>query len=180
MRKIAFTKFAVMSAAIGAIALPAAAQAQSNDEPKVETYIGASAGIHDLGIGLPNDDGGIYGVVAGVDVPVGETLFVGAEGNYHIGDGAIDSEYGAAARIGVRVGDSAKVFVRGGYQEVDFDVENLLGVNPPAGFDTTDGDYLVGAGVEFGLGDSPIRFRAGIDTIAFDSTRATAGVLFAF
>ena len=80
----------------------------------------------------------------------------------------------------MRVGERSKVFVRGGYQEVEFDVRNLLGVNPPAGFDNTDGDYLVGAGVEFGLGDSPISFRAGIDTIAFDSTRATAGVLYSF
>jgi len=178
MRKIAFTKFAVIGAAIGAVALPAAAQAQSATGPEI--YIGASAGIHDLGLGLPDDNGGIYGVVAGVDFPVGETVFVGAEGNYHFGDGAIDNEYGIAARAGVRVGESAKLFVRGGYQEVDIDVRNLFGVTPPAGFDTTDGDYMVGAGVELGLGDSPIRFRAGVDTIAFDTTRATAGVLFAF
>jgi len=180
MRKIAFTKLAVIGAALGAITLPAAAFAQSNDDPQIEPYVGLSAGVHDLGIGLPDDNGGIYGVVAGVDVPVGETFFVGAEGNFHLGDGAIDSEYGIAARAGVRVGDNAKLFVRGGYQEVDFDVGNLLGVNPPAGFDTTDGDYMVGAGVEFGLGDGPIRFRAGVDTIAFDSTRATAGVLIGF
>ena len=175
MKKIAFTTLAAM----GALAVPAAAQAQ-DDTSKPEVFIGASAGIHDLGSGIPNDDGGIYGVVAGVDFPVGETFFVGAEGNFHFGDGAIDNEYGIAARAGVRVGDNTKLFVRGGYQEVDIDVFNLVGVNPPAGFDTTAGDYLVGAGIEFGLGDSPIRFRAGIDTIAFDSTRATAGVLFAF
>lgn len=180
MRKIAFTKLAVIGTALGAITLPAAAFAQSNDDPKVEPYVGLSVGVHDLGLGLPDDNGGIYGVVAGVDVPVGKTFFVGAEGNYHIGDGAIDSEYGIAARAGVRVGDNAKLFVRGGYQEVDFDVGNLLGVNPPAGLDTTDGDYMVGAGVEFGLGDSPVRFRAGVDTIAFDSTRATVGVMFGF
>ncbi|MBY0342508.1 MAG: outer membrane beta-barrel protein [Sphingomonadales bacterium] len=174
MNKIAFTTLA----AIGAMALPAAAQAQNND-PKVETYVGVTAGIHDLGIGLPDDDGGIYGVVAGVDVPVGNTLFVGAEGNYNIGDGAIDSEYGIAARAGVRVGDSAKVYVRGGFQEVDFNLSRF--VTPAVvGLDDTDGDYLVGAGVEFGLGDSPIAFRAGIDTIAFDSTRATVGVLYKF
>ena len=174
MNKIAFTTLA----AIGAMALPAAAQAQNND-PKVETYVGVTAGIHDLGIGLPADDGGIYGVVAGVDVPVGNTLFVGAEGNYNIGDGAIDSEYGIAARAGVRVGDSAKVYVRGGFQEVDFNLSRF--VTPAVvGLDDTDGDYLVGAGVEFGLGDSPIAFRAGIDTIAFDSTRATVGVLYKF
>jgi len=175
MKKIAFTTLAAM----GAIALPAAAQAQSTTQGP-EVYVGASAGIHDLGSGIPNDDGGIYGIVAGVDVPVGETFFVGAEGNFHLGDGAIDNEYGIAARAGVRVGSNAKVFVRGGYQEVDIDVRNLVGVTPPPGFDTTVGDYLVGAGVEFGLGDGPVRFRAGLDTIAFDSTRATAGVLFAF
>ena len=118
--------------------------------------------------------------MAGVDVPVGKTFFVGAEGNYHIGDGRIDNEYGIAARAGVRVGDNTKLFVRGGYQAVDVDVFNLVGVTPPPGFDTTADDYLVGAGIEFGLGDSPVRFRAGIDTIAFDSTRATAGVVFAF
>jgi opacity protein-like surface antigen len=175
MTKVAFSAFAALTA----ITLPAAAQAQSNSEAKPEVYIGASAGIHDLGIGLPDDDGGIYGVIAGVDFPVGNTFFVGAEGNFHIGDGAIDSEYGAAVRAGVRVGDNAKLFVRGGYQEVDFDLSNF--VTPAVvGLDDTDGDYLVGAGVEFGLGDSPIRFRAGVDTIAFDSTRATIGVLYAF
>lgn len=167
-------------AALGVIAVPAAAQAQSTTTQGPELYVGASAGIHDLGIGLPDDNGGIYGVVAGVDFPVGDTFFVGVEGNYHFGDGAIDSEYGVAARAGVRVGERGKVFVRGGYQEVEFDIRNLVGVNPPAGIDNTDGDYLVGAGVEFALGDSPISFRAGIDTIAFDSTRATVGVLFAF
>lgn len=178
MRKIAFTTPAVLGAAMAAIALPAAAQAQTNDN-QPEFFIGASAGIHDLGSGLPNDDGGIYGIVAGVDVPVGKTFFVGAEGNYHIGDGRIDNEYGIAARAGVRVGETGKIFVRGGYQEVDFDLSGLI-TPPVVGFDDTDGDYLVGAGVEFGLGDSPIRFRAGLDTIAFDSTRATVGVLYKF
>ena len=41
MRKIAFTSLAAM----GAIALPAAAQAQSNEDPQVETYVGASVVI---------------------------------------------------------------------------------------------------------------------------------------
>jgi opacity protein-like surface antigen len=173
-------KIAIMTlAAMGAVAVPAAAQAQTNDDPKVEAYVGATAGMHDLGIGLPDDDGGIYGVVAGADVPLGKTFFVGAEGNYNLGDGAIDSEYGVAARLGVRVGSTGKVYVRGGYQEVDFDLSRFV-TTPVVGLDDTDGDYLVGAGVEFGLGDSPVAFRAGIDTIAFDSTRATVGVLFKF
>lgn len=178
MKNIAFTSLA----AVAAMALPAAAHAQSNEDPKVEAYVGASAGIHELDLGIPGDSAGIYGVVAGVDVPVGKTFFVGAEGNYHIGDGPIDSEYGIAARAGVRVGETGKIFVRGGYQEVDFDLVNILGgPGPiPPGTDTSDGDYLVGAGVEFGIADTPIRLRAGIDTIAFDTTRATVGVLYAF
>jgi hypothetical protein len=176
MGKIAFTTLA----AFGAITLPAAAQAQATDA-KPEVYIGASAGIHDLGFpdAAGNDDGGIYGVVAGVDIPVGETFFVGAEGNYHVGDGAIDSEYGIAARAGVRVGENTKLFVRGGFQEVNRELGQFL-LPQVIGLDDTDGDYLVGAGVEFGLGDGPVRFRAGIDTIAFDTTRATVGVLFGF
>lgn len=178
MKTVTFTTLA----ALGAIALPASAQAQSNDAPKVEPYVGASLGIHDLGLGLPDDSATIYGVVAGVDVPVGDKFFVGAEGNFHFGDGPIDNEYGIAARAGVRVGKTGKVFVRGGYQEVDFDLVNILGGPGPVppGTDTSDGDYLVGAGVEFGLGESPVRFRAGIDTIAFDTTRASVGVLLAF
>lgn len=174
MKKTAFIAFT----AFGALALPAAAQAQSNDAPQVETYVGVSAGIHDLGLDVADDDGGIYGVVAGVDVPVGDTLFVGAEGNFHLGDGAIDSEYGIAARAGVRLGEASKIYVRGGYQEVDVDLANF-GI-PAGSVDDTDGDYLVGAGVEFGLKESPVRFRAGVDTISFDSTRATVGVLLAF
>lgn len=180
MKNLAFTKPALIGAALSAIALPATAHAQSNDAPKIEPYVGASIGIHDLGVGVPGDDGGIYGVVAGVDVPVGKTFFVGAEGNYHFGDGPIENEYGIAARVGARVGKTGKIFVRGGYQEVELDLVTILGGNPPPGVDNSDGDYLVGAGVEFGLGDTPISFRAGIDTISFDSTRATAGVLFKF
>lgn len=174
-------KFAFMTlAAIGATAFPAAAQAQSNSGSDVEPFVGVSVGYHDLGADLTDDDGIIYGVFAGVDVPVGETFFIGAEGNFHLGENAIDSEYGVAARAGVRVGEASKLFVRGGYQEVDFDFGNFI---QPAviGLDDTDGDYLVGAGIDFGLSqDSPLRVRAAIDTIAFDSTRATVGVLLAF
>jgi hypothetical protein len=71
------------------------------------------------------------------------------------------------------------LFVRGGFQEVNRELEQFL-LPQVIGLDDTDGDYLVGAGVEFGLGDGPVRFRAGIDTIAFDTTRATVGVLFGF
>ncbi len=169
---------AVTAVIVSGIAMPGIAHAQTTGA--AEPYVGASVGHHDIGAGFPDDDGVIYGVVAGVDFPVGQTFFVGAEGNYHLGDGIIDSEYGIAARAGVKVGDATKLYVRGGYQEVDFDFAELAGVAVPAGFDTTDGDYLVGAGIEYAIGGGPIKLRGGIDTIAFDTTRITGGVLFAF
>lgn len=166
--------------AAGALALvPGVAMAQSSDNA-VEPYVGVSAGYHDLGLGIPGDNGGIYGGVAGVDVPVNGPIFVGVEGNYHFGDGAIDSEYGVAGRIGYKIGDRSKVYVRGGYQEVDLDLVSILGGDPPPGADDSDGDYLVGVGGDFGLGESPFRLRLAADTISFDSTRLTAGVLYSF
>ena len=71
MKNLAFTKPALIGAALSAIALPATAHAQSNDAPKIEPYVGASIGIHDLGVGVPGDDGGIYGVS---DVPIAVSL----------------------------------------------------------------------------------------------------------
>src|SRR3546814_12965869 len=103
-------------AAIALALVPGAAMAQSS-ENAVEPYVGVSAGYHDLGLGIPGDNGGIYGGVAGVDVPVSGPLFIGVEGNYHFGDGAIDSEYGVVGRLGYQIGDKSKVYVRGGYQE---------------------------------------------------------------
>lgn len=178
MHKLVFTALA----SAGAIALPTAAHAQADTASTQgpEVYVGASAGIHNFDLGLPTDDSGIYGVVAGVDFPIGDRFFVGAEGNFHFGDGAVDNEYGIAARAGVRVGNTGKVFLRGGYQEVDFDLNHIFGLTVPPGTDTSGGDYLLGAGAEVGLGDSPVRLRAGIDTIAFDSTRATVGLIYAF
>ena len=171
------TKILLASAALIA---PTAIYAQ--DEPaQAEVFVGPSVGYHDLGIdlgigGIDDDGGFIYGAVAGVDVPVGESAFIGGEANYHFGTDLIDSEYGIAARAGVKLDGGAKLFLRGGYQEVDFD----LGPFENAGFDDDDGDYLVGAGADFPLGDGPAQLRFGVDTIAFDTVRGTASVLFAF
>ena len=123
---------------------------------------------------------GLVRLEAGVDVPVNDTLFVGVEGNYNIGTDAIDDEYGVAARLGIRPSDNTKLYVRGGYQEVDLDLEAILDAELPDGLEDSDGDYLVGVGGEFGLPGSNIAIRAGVDTIAFDSLRATAGVVIGF
>lgn len=172
MKKITLLSMAA-AVSLGAVS---AAQAQTAAEP----YIGLSGGYHHLGInGLGDDDGAVYGVVAGVDVPVGDKLKLGIEGNYHLGSNAIDSEYGVAARLAFPVGATSQLFVKGGYQEVDLDLGNF--VTPAViGLDDTDGDYLVGVGGEFGLGEGPARVRLGVDTIGFDTVRATAGVVFKF
>ncbi|MHA6333650.1 hypothetical protein ACXYL9_08180 [Qipengyuania sp. CAU 1752] len=162
-------------AATAIFATPALAQ---NPAASVEPYVGASIGYHDIGVGVPDDDGMIYGVVGGVDFNAGDTFFIGAEGNYHLGDGVIDSEYGIAARAGIKAGGS-KFYVKGGYQEVDFDLVRIAGP-AAAGLDDTDGDYIVGVGADIGLPGDAIKLRLAADTIAFDSTRLTAGVLFSF
>jgi len=191
MRKIAFTTLA----ALGAITLPAAAQAQ-NASSEAEVTVGASVGLHDLGLDLGDldaddgdfddlnidDSGEIYGGFVAVDVPVGENLFAGVEGNAHFGSGPIDAEYGLSARLGFRTEGGAKIYARGGYQWVDLDAGNLIGVpdfdESEFDLDTTEGDYLVGAGVEFPL--NSLVLRANVDTIAFDTLRGTVGVGFKF
>ena len=174
------TKLSLLAAsAVASLALSTGAAAQDT-APTAQPYIGLSGGYHSLGIsGVSDDNGAIYGVVAGVDFPLGETLNLGVEGNYHLGTNAIDSDYGVAARLGFPIGESSQLFVKGGYQWVNIDIGNFVA---PAvvGLDDTDGDYLVGVGGEFGLGDGPAKLRVGVDTISFDTVRATAGVIFKF
>lgn len=160
-------------------AVPALAQAPAGIQP----YVGLSGGYHDLGSNpIGDDDGAIGGVYAGVDVPVSGNFVIGVEGNFHLGTNAIDSEYGGAARLGYRFANGGLAYVRGGYQEVNFDLGNLTGIPvPPGGFDDTDGDYLVGIGGEFPLGASGrTKLRVGVDTIAFDTVRPTVGISFGF
>ena len=186
-------KFALAAMAASFVALPAAAQAQ---ELGADVTVGVSGGYHDLGVDgdveavFPQaeiDDGSaIIGGFVAVDVPIGTSAFIGAEGNLHFGTGAIDSEYGASVRLGIRDAGGAKYYIRGGYQEVDLDYAEIItipGLNLTDddfdGLDDTAGDYLVGAGVEFPLGESTL-LRVNLDTIAFDSVRATAGFGFRF
>ena len=166
---------------VATLAVPCVAHAQ---DANAETFVGLSAGYHDLGVDDDSfdidDTGAIFGVVAGVDFPVSENFFIGVEGNYHFGTDAIDNEYGVAARFGVRTGEGSKIYARAGFQEVDLDLEAILDTELPDGLEDSDGDYLLGIGGEFGLGGRNAALRLGVDTIAFDSLRATAGVVFNF
>lgn len=181
MKKIAITTIA----ALGAIALPTAAQAQ--DTAKPEVTIGASVGLHDLAVDVDDADldgfdidesGEIYGGFAAVDFPLGKSLFAGVEGNAHFGSGPIDAEYGLSARLGLKTNGGSKIYARGGYQWVDIDAGNLIGEpdfdEDDFDIDTTGGDYLVGVGVEVPV--SSVVLRANVDTIAFDTLRGTVGV----
>ena len=166
-----------------AFALPTAAQAQ--DVLPGEGFIGVQAGVHDLDLGEIEDDfgvdlestGTIVGAFAGYDLPLGPGAFVGAEVNYNFGFGAIDSEYGIAGRLGAKLPGGAKIYARGGYQQVEFDFSEITGVDDESlfdGIDDSDGDYLLGLGADFGLGNTLLRVN--LDTVSFDTVRATAGV----
>jgi len=184
MKKISFA-----AAAAIAIALPGVAQAQ-DAATSVTPYVGAQVGLHNLGIdeddfagvpGLDIDDSAIiYGAYAGVDFGIAPNAVIGVEGNFNLGNGPIDSEYGIAGRVGYRTANGSVFYVRGGYQWIDLDAERLTGVSPlPAGIDDDGGDYLVGVGADIATGGAA-RFRVGVDTLAFDTFRPTVGVNFAF
>lgn len=170
--------------AVAVATVPSAAFAQ-----EAEPFVGVSAGYHDLGVtdgdvvGIEVDDASpIFGVVAGVDFPLSERIFAGVEGNFHFGTDVIDTEYGASLRLGIMASSGSKFYVRGGYQEVDIDPSEVVDVDVGDdvfdGIDTSTGDYLVGAGADIPIGPGALRLN--VDTIAFDSFRATTGFVITF
>jgi hypothetical protein len=122
-----------------AMMTPAAALAQDSNE--TETFIGVSAGYHDLGIGSDEAEG--------FDI--------------------VDSS-------------GTKYYLRGGYQEIELDVEEILNVELDDGdldgVDTSDGDLIVGAGIDIPLAGGKLRFN--VDTVSFDTVRGTTGFVFSF
>lgn len=187
-------KISIAAAAALAIALPGVAQAQVAT-PSATPYAGVQVGLHNLGLdedefagipGLEIDDSAlIYGGYAGVDFNVARNAVIGVEGNFNLGNGPIDHEFGVAARVGYRTDNGSVIYVRGGYQWVNLDPSGLTGVDisdaafEAAGGDDTGGDYLLGVGADIATG-SGLRFRVGVDTLAFDTLRPTVGVNFAF
>lgn len=193
--------------ALGALALsiPGVAAAQSANF--AGPYVGASVGYTDfdadsdidetefeesffngLGYGI---DGVTFGGYLGYNAAVGPNMIVGVEGNGGIGTSEIDGEYGITAHVGFVPSDNMMVFLRGGYQEINFDTGNILEefgqLNPgleedidddDLGLDDTQGDYTVGAGAEFGAG--PGAFRVAVDTIAFDTLKVSGGYTYRF
>ena len=185
-------KKSIVTAAV-AVAAASAMPAQAQDTAStIHPYFGAQVGYHDLGVPedlappLTLDDSGmIYGVYGGVDFDLGSRFVAGIEGNYNLGRSAIDSEYGAAARVGFRTRTGSILFVRAGYQWVDLDVEAFTGVpNLPGGLPDTVDDFLVGGGADIVMngdpGESQARLRIAVDTVSFDTIRGTVGINFTF
>jgi opacity protein-like surface antigen len=185
-------KFALIAgAAVLPVALPGVAHAQ--ETAGASTYIGAQVGLHDLGVSADDADADdfdiddsavVYGVYGGVDFNLGGSAIVGVEGNYSMGNGPIDAEYGIAGRIGARTGGGTVIFARLGYQWVNVDPEGLLGidedlVDDDEDLDDTIDDYLVGVGVDIAAGPN-MGFRIAVDTISFDTLRPSVGLHFKF
>jgi hypothetical protein len=170
----------ILAAAIEA-SLPAVASAQ--ETPAMEAYVGLLGGGHvfdrqsEFGsvprYGAMN--GQLLEAVGGVNLPLGDSFFVGAEGNVAKGIQDIDWEYGAKGRFGLRSHDGGLLYVSAGHQWV----------NGRRGF-ADHHDWSYGFGVEMpysafsaGTGKSP-RLRFSVDTYDFDSIRPMAGIVFGF
>src|SRR5687767_10010168 len=132
MKKIAL----LASDIIMPFAIPSVAHAQETSS--AHPYVGVGVGLHNLGIdeneidtgGFDLDDSALtYGVYGGVDFDIGGSAVMGVEGNFNLGNGPIDSEYGIAGRIGYRAKGGTVIFARGGYQWINIDGAGLIGVD---------------------------------------------------
>lgn len=175
-------RFSTLGVAAVALAAAAPAAAQDGGATVAKAYVGVVGGYHDLGNGAPGKNGGaIVGGVVGFDVPLSGPVSIGVEGNAEYGFDAVDHEYGVAARLAYNFPSGGLAYVRGGYQWVNVDINQIAGVNL-SGFDIPDvaKDYLVGVGGELPLGKPNLRLRVGIDTVSFDTIRPTAGIILGF
>lgn len=184
MKKVAL----LAGAAMLSFAVPGVAQAQ--EAATAHPYVGVALGHHNLGVdeddidtaGFDLDDSALtYGVYGGVDFDIGKSAVIGVEGNFNLGEGPIDSEYGVAGRIGYRAAGGTVVFARAGYQWIDIDGAGLIGVDEDLidddDLDVSDtaGDLLVGVGADIAAGDR-LGIRVAVDTVSFDTLRPSVGL----
>lgn len=168
--------------AIGALAAASPALAQETSPRSIEPYVGVT-GVYDSfdakenGSGRPEfgPDGWLVEGVAGVNVPVGDTFFVGVEGNVAKGvDGDIDWEYGAAGRAGLKLQDMGLLYGKVGYNWVKLEHRPLVG-------DRNFDGIVWGGGFELGPREGNIRLRGEFTTMNnIDSIRPSLGVVMAF
>ena len=184
-------KFALLVSAVALpLAVPGVAHAQESGATGARPYVGVQGALHDLNVdeseidtgGFDLDDSALtYGVYGGVDFDLGTSAVVGVEGNFNLGNGPIDSEYGIAGRLGFRAKGGTVIFARAGYQWINVDGSGLLGVDEDLidddDLDMSDtvGDYLVGVGADIAVGKN-MGLRVAVDTVSFDTIRPSVGV----
>lgn len=167
--------------------LPAVAQAQ-DAAYDIETTVGLSAGIHDVGVNNRNGvldpierTGALYGAFVAMDKRMTDSLFAGIEANAHVGTGPVNSDYGASLRFGYRAPTGTKAYVRAGYQWVNVDYGTPL--NVPGGNGRSSSlsfsDYMVGGGIDVPVYRNVLA-RINFDTIGFETLRGTSGVAIRF
>ena len=184
MKKIAL--FA--GAAVLPFLIPSVAHAQ--ESTGAHPYVGVALGYHNLGVNEDDvdtadfdlDDSALtYGVYGGIDFDLGSSAVIGVEGNFNLGNGPIDSEYGIAGRIGYRARGGTVVFARAGYQWINVDGAGLIGVDEDLiddddlDLDDTIDDFLVGVGADIAVGER-MGVRVAVDTVSFDTLRPSVGL----
>jgi hypothetical protein len=183
-------KFALLAGAVVLpFAVPSVASAQEASS-SAHPYVGVAIGHHDLGVsdedidtaGFDLDDNALtYGVYGGVDFDIGKSAVIGVEGNFNLGNGPIDSEYGISGRLGFRAKGGTVIFARAGYQWINIDGAGLIGVDEDLidddDLDVSDtiGDYTVGVGADIAVGEA-MGLRVAVDTISFDTLRPSVGL----
>jgi opacity protein-like surface antigen len=183
-------KIALLVSAAALFAAPGIANAQEAASTGARPYIGIQGALHDLQVdedeidtgGFDLDDNSLtYGVYGGVDFDLGKSAIVGVEGNFNLGNGPIDSEYGIAGRVGFRTTGGTVIFARAGYQWIDIDASGLIGVDEDLidddDLDVSDtiDDYLVGVGADIAVGEK-LGLRVAVDTVSFDTLRPSVGL----
>lgn len=154
MKKIAFAVLAVSAA------LPTAAHAGG--------YIQVQTGIDSVSVADESDEGVAFGVAAGYDFPIGETMFVGIEGSVDdsttkecvtdavFGDEACvksGRDLSAVVRLGTNLSDASQLYVLGGYTNARIKATYDNGVVLEK--DATNGDGLrLGAGYKHNFAEN--------------------------
>jgi len=141
--------FAAAPVAAQTITAPAGARAEAivgYDRPRI-----AIQGFEDL-----KDDGVIYGVGAGYDVPIGPSMAIGADVEItgstakwesSAAELRVGRDIYAGARVTFPVSDVANLYVKGGYTNLRMTGE-VAGMNESENLD----GWRVGAGGQFGIG----------------------------
>lgn len=163
-----------MLAAIAATGLAVPVQAFDGVTYRVEAH----GGWDRVTVGGTGDDGQLYGIGIGIDVPLNKVVFIGFEGNADLSSvkecasffspffftevcDRAKRDLSAVARVGADVGGGVKLYALGGYTNARI-TETITSTNVFAGTPITNvirtsanGDgWRLGAGAEVKLGKS--------------------------